>query len=121
MTDGNLITRWDTAGPQDPTNVVTVDLGAPKQVEGIETQIAGYLADFPRGFAVDVSEDGSTWTTAWEGETALMAYVAALEMPRTVPLRFPLGNRRAQYIRMRQTGADRIYYWTIAELKIYGS
>ncbi len=121
MTDGNLITRWDTAGPQDPTNVVTVDLGAPKQVEGIETQIGGYLADFPRGFAVDLSEDGSTWTTAWEGEPALMAYVAALEIPRTVPLRFPLGNRRAQYIRMRQTGADRVYYWSIAELKIYGS
>ena len=121
MTDGNLITRWDTAGPQDPTNVVTVDLGAPKQVEGIETQIGGYLADFPRRLSVDVSEDGLSWSTAWEGETALMTYVAALEMPRTVPLRIPLANRRAQYIRMRQTGADRTCYWTIAELKVFGS
>lgn len=121
MTDGDLITRWDTAGPQDPTNVVTIDLGAPKQVEGVEMLIAGYLADFPRVLGVDVSEDGSAWTTAWEGETALMAYVAALEVPRTVPLRVPLGNRRARFIRMRQTGADRIYYWSIAELRVYGS
>ena len=121
MTDGDLITRWDTAGPQDPTNVVTVDLGAPKQLEGIETQIAGYLADFPRRLAVDVSEDGMSWSTAWEGETALMTYVAALEMPRTVPLRIPLANRRARHIRMRQTGADRTFYWTIAELKVFGS
>jgi F5/8 type C domain len=121
MTDGNLITRWDTAGPQDPTNVVTVDLGAPKQVEGVETQIAGYLADFPRQLVVELSEDGVSWSTAWEGETALITYVAALEIPRTVPLRIPLGNRRAQYVRMRQTGADRTYYWTIAELKVFGS
>jgi F5/8 type C domain len=121
MTDGDLITRWDTAGPQDPTNVVTIDLGAPKQVEGVETLIGGYLADFPRLLAIDLSEDGVSWSTAWEGETALMTYVAALEMPRTVPLRIPLANRRAQYIRMRQTGADRTWYWTIAELKVFGS
>ena len=121
MTDGDLITRWDTAGPQDPTNVVTIDLGAPKQIEGVETQIAGYLADFPRHLVVEVSEDGLSWSTAWEGDTALMTYVAALEIPRTVPLRIPVGNRRAQYVRMRQTGADRTYYWTIAELKVFGS
>ena len=121
MTDGDLITRWDTAGPQDPTNFVTVDLGTPKQVEGVETQIGGYLADFPRRLVVELSEDGVSWSAAWEGETALMTYVAALEMPRTVPLRIPLGNRRAQYVRMRQTGADRTYYWTIAELKVFGS
>ena len=69
----------------------------------------------------DVSEDGISWSTAWEGETALMTYVAALEMPRTVPLRIALANHRARYIRMRQTGADRTYYWTIAELKVFGS
>ena len=121
MTDGNLITRWDTAGPQDPTNVVTIDLGSSKRVEGIETQIGGYLADFPRALQVEISEDGETWTGVWEGDTALMAYVAALEIPRTVPLRFPLGNRTARFIRMRQTGADRTFYWSIAELKVYGS
>jgi hypothetical protein len=49
-----------------------------------------------------------------------MTYVAALEMPRTVPLRIPL-NQRGRHIRLRQTGADRTWYWSIAELKIYGS
>ena len=84
-------------------------------------QIAGYLADFPRRLVVELSEDGVSWSTVWEDDTALMTYVAALEMPRTVPLRIPLGNRRAQHVRMRQTGADRTYYWTIAELKVFGS
>ena len=121
MTDGDLISRWDTAGPQDPTNVVTVDLGGARRVQGVELQIGGYLADFPRALTVDVSADGVAWSEAWAGETALMTYVAALEAPHTVPLRIPLGDRALRYIRMRQTGADRVYYWSIAELGVYGS
>jgi hypothetical protein len=120
MIDGDLITRWDTAGPQDPTSVVTVDLGTEKHVEGVEMMIAGYLADFPRGLTIDVSIDGTTWERAWEGEPALMTYVTALELPRTVPLRFPVG-RNARHIRMHQTGADPVYYWSIAELHVFGS
>ena len=105
MIDGDLLSRWDTAGPQDPTSAVTIDLGAPKQVEGVETLIGGYLADFPRALTIEVSSDGTTWEVAWQGQPALMTYISALETPRTVPLRFPL-NRTARHIRLRQTDAD---------------
>jgi hypothetical protein len=99
---------------------VTIDLGAAKQVEGVETLIGGYLADFPRGLTIDVSIDGTTWEVAWQGHPALMTYISALETPLTVPLRFPL-NRNARLIRLRQTDADPIFYWSIAELHVYGS
>ena len=120
MNDGDLLSRWDTAGPQDPTSAVTIDLGAPKQVEGVETLIGGYLADFPRALTIEVSSDGTTWEVAWQGQPALMTYISALETPRTVPLRFPL-NRTARHIRLRQTDADPVFYWSIAELHVYGS
>jgi endo-1,3(4)-beta-glucanase len=120
MIDGDLISRWDTAGAQDPTSMVTIDLGAARQVEGVETLIGGYLADFPRALTIEVSIDGTMWEPAWQGEPALMTYISALETPRTVPLRFPI-NRTARHIRLRQTGADPIFYWTIAELHVYGS
>ena len=120
MIDGDLLSRWDTAGPQDPTSAVTIDLGAPKQVEGVETLIGGYLADFPRALTIEVSSDGTTWEVAWQGQPALMTYISALETPRTVPLRFPL-NRTARHIRLRQTDADPVFYWSIAELHVYGS
>jgi hypothetical protein len=120
MTDGDLISRWHTGGPQDPTNEVTIDLGGPVPLQGVELQIGGYLADFPRQLVVDLSVDGSTWSEVWTGGTALLAFVAALDSPRTVPLRFPLEGRSARYIRLRQTGEDRTYYWTIAELRVYG-
>ena len=120
MIDGDILSRWDTAGPQDPTSAVTIDLGAPKQIEGVETLIGGYLADFPRALTIEVSLDGTTWEMAWQGQPALMTYISALETPLTVPLRFPL-NRNARLIRLRQTDADPIFYWSIAELHVYGS
>jgi hypothetical protein len=120
MIDGDILSRWDTAGPQDPTSAVTIDLGAQRQVEGVETLIGGYLADFPRALTIEVSADGTTWEEAWQGKPALMTYISALETPLTVPLRFPL-NRSARLIRLRQTDADRIFYWSIAELHVYGS
>ena len=120
MIDGDLLSRWDTAGPQDPTSAVTIDLGAPKQIEGVETLIGGYLADFPRALTIEVSSDGTTWEVAWQGKPALMTYISALETPLTVPLRFPV-NRNARLIRLRQTDADPVFYWSIAELHVYGS
>ena len=83
--------------------------------------IGGYVADFPRRLAVDLSDDGGRWQEVWSGETALLAFVAALELPRSVPLRLPLGHAAARYLRLRQTGEDPVYYWSIAELQVYGS
>ena len=120
MIDGDAVSRWDTAGPQMPDTVVTIDLGATKQVEGVETLIGGYLADFPRNLTVEVSSDGATWEPAWQGQPALMTYLSALELPRTVPLRFPV-NRPGRYVRLLQTGSDPVFYWSIAELHVYGS
>jgi hypothetical protein len=120
MLDGDRITRWDTGGPQSPTNEVLVDLGAVRQVEGIETQIAGFVADFPRQLEIDVSEDGASWQQRWKGPTALVTLIAALEAPLTVPLRLPLDWSPARYIRLRQMSKDSIYYWSIAELRVYG-
>jgi hypothetical protein len=121
MTDGDLISRWDTGGPQDPSNVLTIDLGRSIRVEGLELLVAGYRADFPRRLVVELSEDGRAWVPGWEGETALLALTAALEAPLTEPLGIPLGERSARFIRLRQTSSDGTYYWSVAELHVYGS
>jgi hypothetical protein len=120
MTDGDRITRWHTGGPQDPTNEITVDLGTSRQVCGVEQEIAGYVADFPRTLTVETSVDGVSWSPAWAGDGAIVALTAALEQPLTIPLRFPFDARLARYVRLRQTGRDHTYYWSIAELRIYG-
>jgi hypothetical protein len=120
MSDGDRITRWHTGGPQGPTNELLVDLGSLHQVQGVEMQIGGYVADFPRELVIEVSEDGAVWRTAWTGPTAFVAYLAAVEDPLLVPLRFSLPPSSARFVRLRQTSRDPVFYWAIAELRLFG-
>jgi hypothetical protein len=119
MTDGDRVTRWHTGGPQSATQV-TIDLGSVKQVAGLETQLSGYVADFPRLLMIEVSEDGVAWKQVWAGPTAFAAYLAALEDPLLVPLRIAVPASPARFVRLSQTSSDPVYYWTIAELRLYG-
>ena len=121
MTDNDRITRWDSGGPQAPGNELTVDLGASRRVQGIEMQIAGFVADFPRELTVDLSDDEVTWRQAWSGPTGFTAFVAALEAPLTIPLRLPVDAAPARYVRLRQHAQEAVYYWSIAELRVFGS
>ena len=120
MTDGDRISRWSTGGPQGPTNEVTLDLGQVRPVHGVEMQIGGYVADFPRAFTIERSDDGVSWRPGWSGSAGLVAMLAALKDPFYVPLRFALDGSPARYLRMRQTAREDVFYWSISELRVFG-
>ncbi len=120
LTDGDLVTRWHT-GPQTPGSELLLDLGSVRQLHGVELQLGGYVADFPRALDIELSPDGATWTAAWSGPTAFVAYLAALEDPRLMPLRFAVAPAPARFVRLRQTAADPVYYWSVAELRLFGA
>ena len=79
MSDGDRITRWHTGGPQDPTNEMVIDLGASRRVSGIEMQIGGFVADFPRELTIELSDDEIAWRPAWSGRGGPPAFIAALK------------------------------------------
>lgn len=120
MTDEDILTRWHAGREQRPGDNLMVDLGGPREVHGVEMLIAGYVADFPRKLSIATSLDGGSWSEAWTGGTALMAFEAALEDPLNVTLPFAFAPRQARYLRLTQNGAERIYYWSVAELRIRG-
>jgi hypothetical protein len=120
MTDGDILTRWHTGREQRAGDSITVDLGVPREVHGVEMSIAGYVTDFPRGLSIATSLDGGNWSGGWTGGAAIRAFEAALEDPLNVTLPFAFAPRQARYIRLTQTGAERIYYWSVAELRIRG-
>src|SRR4029077_11819284 len=64
--DGDPETRWDS-GPQRGLEVVTVDLGSTRTVDGLTMTIGPHLLDFPRVLAIDTSVDGTTWSKQWQG------------------------------------------------------
>ncbi len=120
LTDGDILTRWDAGREQRPGDAITADLGENREVNGIEMLIGGYVADFPRQLSIETSLDGVAWSGAWNGGTAITAFAAALEDPLNVTLPFSFTTRPARYVRLTQTGEERIYYWSIAELRIRG-
>jgi hypothetical protein len=119
MTDGDLKTRWES-GPQTEGTWVMLDFGAPSAIGSVELMLGPYFEDFPRALAIEASDDGMHWREVWRGGSAGFAFRGALEEPSVVPLRFALPPTTSRYLRLRLLSNDETYYWTIAELKVYG-
>jgi hypothetical protein len=119
MTDGDIKTRWES-GPQTEGTWVMLDFGAPTAIGSVELMLGPYFEDFPRALAIEAGDDGMHWREVWRGGSAGFAFRGALEEPSVVPLRFALPPTTSRYLRLRLLSNDETYYWTIAELKVYG-
>ena len=117
--DGDPATRWD-GGAQRGGEVLTIDLGSVRTVDGLTLTIGPHLSDFPRLLAIETSQDGRAWSNQWQGTTAVHAFIAAVRRPADVPLAFALPHVPARWLRLRQLGQDPVFYWTIFELTIFG-
>jgi hypothetical protein len=117
--DGDAGTRWES-GPQLGTEVVTIDLGSPRLVDGLTMTMGPHPADFPRVLIIESSDDGRVWTPRWQGSPAAVAFAAALAHPKEMPLTFGLPQVRARRLRLRQIGHDPMFYWSIFELTVHG-
>jgi hypothetical protein len=120
MIDDDRVSRWHTPAPQEPGDEIVVDLGNPVMVAGVELRLAGYVADFPRLLKIEISDDRAEWREVWSGSAAREALIAAIEDPRDVPLRFPM-EAAGRFVRLRQLGSDRTFFWSIAELRVHGT
>ena len=117
--DGDLDTRWH-APSQVGGETIVADLGTARHVAAVVLCLGAYPGQYPRGLAVEVSSDGVAWSAVYTGGTALETYDAALQSPREVPVTLPVHRDRVRFVRLRQTGSDPRYGWTIVELRVIG-
>ena len=117
--DGDLDTRWHTP-PQVGGEEVVADLGTARRVNALVLCLGAYPGQYPRALTVEVSPDGVEWSPVYTGATALETYDAALRSPREVPVTLPVHRDRVRFLRLRQTGSDLRYGWTIVELRVIG-
>jgi hypothetical protein len=118
--DGQKETRWDTAGPQQPGQFFEVDLGQTVTLARLSLGLGSSEFDYPRGYRVDVSEDGRAWTVAAEENEAFIDIRAYLR-PKNLSLDIPLPNVPARIVRIINTGEDPVLFWSIHEIEIYSS
>lgn len=121
MRDGQVTTRWETAGPQTAGDQVIVTLDRPGTVSRLELHLGEFRNDYPRKLRISVSTGGGPETTVWEGATAGMVVTALLKDRVTLPLVFALPDgTEAQRVTLTIVEGHSEFWWSIAELRLYG-
>ncbi len=107
--DGVNASSWGSGQAMAGGEWYRIDMGSNQTVAMVTVQTpGGSVWDYPRGYTVELSTNGTTWTTAATG----IAY--GWKRPIAV------APTTARYIRITQTGAAP-QWWTIDEVTVYSS
>jgi len=111
--DGNLATRFSSDGPQADGMYWEANMGSPQTFDELRMQVPNSSGDYARSYDLEVSSNGSTWST--------VADCTGTSDPEVVS--FP--QQTAQYVRVVNTMlADGLStstgsWWSIDELNLY--
>ena len=105
--DDDATTRWTSGAAQQPGQWVQVDLGRSQRVRRVVLDTGVDVGDYPRGYALYTSRDGSHWngpvaTGAGQGQLTTIDIAAT----------------GARFLRVVQT-ATAPQWWSIADLRVY--
>lgn len=112
--DGDIGSRWTTQLKQQPGQVLTLNFGTTQNVDRIvmlTNNGQSYNQDYPRGFEIHLSADGQDWGDAVATGEGSPDHTTVIDFP----------SRSAKFLRITQTGATTFHWWSIHELKAYGS
>lgn len=105
--DGSLSTRWANGSSQANGQWFQFDMGKINSISGVTLNAASFTGDYPCGYAVDLSIDGTNWQRVASGS------VPAQDVMISIPVNF------ARYIKVTQTGSA-ANWWSIAEVNVLG-
>jgi hypothetical protein len=107
--DGNLSTRFSSDADQASGMYFQVNMGSAQAFNQIEMNAGGSAGDYARGFNVEVSANGTAFTSVVTG--------TGTSSPQTVTF----AAQTAQYIRVVLTAGVSTNWWSIAEFTVYTS
>jgi F5/8 type C domain len=105
--DGNINTRFSSDADQASGMWFQVNMGSAQTFNQIEMNSGGSTGDYARGYNVEVSSNGSTFTSVATG--------TGTSSPETVTF----AAQTAQYIRVVLTAGVSTNWWSIAEFTVY--
>ncbi len=100
-------TRWTSGTDQVPGIWFCVELPKETAISSLQLDNSESPGDFPRGYLLELSTDGKTWTKPVP-EANGSAPSTQIDFPST----------RAKFVRITQTGQAPGRYWSIHELQI---
>ena len=105
--DGYPATRYDSGGWQTPGMWLQIELPEATMVTALQLDSTQSPEDFPRGYKVELSSDGKTWSQP--------VATGKGELPVTL---ISFAPTRTRFIRVTQTGEVQNRFWSIHELSI---
>jgi hypothetical protein len=118
LTDANLSERWSTGKAQSGDEWFQIDFGAEVTLSQITMQLGTNPNDWPRGYAIRVSNLDAVTNVAAFSAPVLASGVGAMSTDVVVSLADPVNGR---YLLVRQTGVvepPAMSWWTIAEVLV---
>ncbi len=103
--DGDPGTRWSTGASQTNGQWFQIDLGSTQSFNKIVLDATNSSNDYPASYEVDVSNDGSNWSSVATGNGSTVTTIT-------------FGTQSARYIKIVQTGSSS-WWWSIHELNVY--
>jgi len=105
--DGNASTRYSSDAKQAPGMWFQVDMGAAQTFNQIEMDAGNWPGDYARGYNVEVSSDGTTFTT--------VASATGTASPENTTFT----SQTARYIRVVLTASSTGSWWSIDQFTVF--
>jgi glucosylceramidase len=104
--DDDATTRWTTGAAQQPGQSLEVDLGRRQSLRRVVLDTGVDTGDFPRGYELHASRDGSRWERVAAGSGT--GQLTTIDFRAT----------EARFLRVVQT-ATAPQWWSVADLRAY--
>jgi glucosylceramidase len=104
--DADASTRWSSGAAQTPGQFVQLDLGRRTEIRRVAIDAGDNLGDYPRGWSVSTSTDGTRWTTRASGTG--VGQLINVDLRPTV----------VRYVKITQTAASGSW-WSVADVRLY--
>jgi glucosylceramidase len=104
--DGDASTRWSSGTAQAPGQYLQIDLARPTIFDRVAIDSGGNLGDYARGWRLEASTDGATWSTLATGTGT--GQLTTVDVPRT----------KARWLRITSTGSSGSW-WSVADVRLY--
>src|SRR4051794_2116590 len=106
--DDDATTRWTTATAQSPGQWLQADLGSVQTIRRVVLDTGADSGDFPRGYELYTSTDGTTWSAGPAASGAGSGQLTTIDFAAAA----------ARYVRIVQT-ASAPQWWSVADLRVY--
>jgi hypothetical protein len=121
MLDRNLNTWWQSQGEQADGDQITIAFDRTVRLSGIELDLGTATMDYPRRLRVETADPGMPPVAIWEGRTAPLAFLGALDDHVRAPIRLTLSLAiAATRFRLTTLEQSRERHWSIAEVRAFG-